>query len=224
MSFFASFEVTTPLFRDVTQSFPSLEYVVEDEFLSADGTFVITAWAIGPSETLDRADETVRTDQTVDDVSVLASLEDRRLYRLELTEHAAEKVTYTDAIEHGITFLDVRLSGDTVTYRSRVPDRDALNGYRAACERRGLSFTLRRVYGAGPEDRCEYALTYRQREVLRSAFSAGYFAIPRQSDLGDLATELDVSEQALSATIRRGVANLLATTVASDLDVDGDAI
>ena len=224
MSFFASFEITTPLFRDVTRSFPSIEYVVEDEFLSADGTFVITVWAIGPSEALDGADEVVRTDPSVDVVSVLASLEDRRLYRVKLTEHAAEKVTYTDAVEHGITFLDVRLSGDTVTYRTRVPDRDALNDYRAACERRGLSFTLRRVYGTGLEDRCEYALTYRQREVLRSAFSAGYFAIPRKASLGDLASELEVSEQALSVTIRRGVANLLSTTVAADLEVDGDAI
>jgi hypothetical protein len=53
-------------------------------------------------------------------------------------------------------------------------------------------------------------LTDRQREALRVALETGYFSVPRETSLEDLAKRLDVSDTAASQRLRRGVENLIA--------------
>lgn len=50
----------------------------------------------------------------------------------------------------------------------------------------------------------QFALTAKQREALTAALEAGYFAVPRDATLSDLAGDLGVSSQALSKRLRRG--------------------
>lgn len=50
----------------------------------------------------------------------------------------------------------------------------------------------------------QFALTAKQREALTAALEAGYFAVPRDATLADLAGDLGISSQALSKRIRRG--------------------
>jgi predicted DNA binding protein len=56
-----------------------------------------------------------------------------------------------------------------------------------------------------PRDR----LTARQRETLRLAHERGYFEIPREVTLDDLADELGVSNQAVSERLRRGCTHVI---------------
>ncbi len=62
----------------------------------------------------------------------------------------------------------------------------------------------------------QYGLTDPQYEVLTLACDRGYFAIPRQAELDDLAEELGVSHQALSERLRRGVEALVTDTLLVD--------
>ena len=66
----------------------------------------------------------------------------------------------------------------------------------------------RRVrHEAGPLDGSERPLPVADgREV-------GYFDVPREAKLGDIADRLDVSHQALSERLRRGHANLVQETI-----------
>lgn len=220
MSLIAEFELTNPIVADLRRDFPELEYRIVDEFVSPDGAPMLTAWAVGEESSLERLHPLITADSTVVDASLLADLGNRRLYRLELTPEGAEGMTYPRAVEEGITFLDIRASDDWVRYRARIPDRESLMKFRQVCADRGLEFQLRGLYHDESEEREATKLTDRQREVLRTAFEAGYFAVPRRTSLESLATELDISDQALSAIIRRGQANLLAETIASDLTPD----
>jgi predicted DNA binding protein len=52
-------------------------------------------------------------------------------------------------------------------------------------------------------------LTARQRECLRVARRAGYFAVPRESTLAEVAAELGVDTSTASETLRRGSARVL---------------
>jgi predicted DNA binding protein len=52
-------------------------------------------------------------------------------------------------------------------------------------------------------------LTRAQREALGLAFDRGYFDVPRDGSLDEMATNLDISPQALSDRLRRGQRNLL---------------
>ncbi|MEF8842565.1 MAG: helix-turn-helix domain-containing protein [Haloarculaceae archaeon] len=55
-------------------------------------------------------------------------------------------------------------------------------------------------------------VTETQRETLRLAYEAGYYEEPRETTLGELATELGVGERAVFRRLRRGTRGLLAAT------------
>ncbi|WP_049923969.1 helix-turn-helix domain-containing protein [Halopiger djelfimassiliensis] len=56
-------------------------------------------------------------------------------------------------------------------------------------------------------------LTRTERETIRRAVDAGYYDVPRTATLGDLAAALEVSDAAVSKTLRRAERKLLAPTV-----------
>lgn len=58
-------------------------------------------------------------------------------------------------------------------------------------------------------DEQETVLTDRQRECLTVAQRRGYFAVPRECTLADLADVLDVDKSTASETIRRGTARIV---------------
>ncbi len=219
MSLIAEYELDNPILAEARIGVSGVTYEIVDEFVSEEGIPILTAWAVGDESNLERFDRLIADDPTVLSIRRLAELEGRRLYHVELSDEGAVGMTYPVAVEHGITFLEVRASGDTVQYRARVPGRDALVAYRRACEERELAFRLTGLYRAESVGSAGSTLTSRQRELLRAAFEAGYFSVPRRTTLEQLSSEFDISEQALSATLRRGLGNLLGETIASDLAV-----
>jgi predicted DNA binding protein len=58
-------------------------------------------------------------------------------------------------------------------------------------------------------DEQETVLTDRQRECLTVAQRRGYFAVPRECTLADLADVLNVDKSTASETIRRGTARIV---------------
>ncbi|ARS89182.1 helix-turn-helix domain-containing protein [Natrarchaeobaculum aegyptiacum] len=52
-------------------------------------------------------------------------------------------------------------------------------------------------------------LTERQREVLEAAFRAGYFEVPRECTLEELAADLEVDKSTASGILRRGERRVL---------------
>lgn len=216
MSFIAEYTLDSPILAEARAATSAVEYDVVDEFVTADETAILTAWANGPDEALDRFDAALETDPSFASAEELARLPGRRLYQLALAPEGRYGFTYPIALDHGITFLEVSATGDAVRYRALVPDREALSAYRSACADRDLEFSLERLYRSDGSDPAESALTDRQRDVLRSAFEAGYFEVPRATSLESLADQFDVSVQALSATLRRAQSNLLAESFDAD--------
>jgi predicted DNA binding protein len=84
----------------------------------------------------------------------------------------------------------------------------------------GLDFHLNRLYREEQDqqtgDADKFGLTPIQRETLEKALSDGYFDVPQQTNQETLATEFGVSNQALSARLRRGLNTLLMHTIGSN--------
>jgi predicted DNA binding protein len=59
----------------------------------------------------------------------------------------------------------------------------------------------------------DYGLTAPQRQALLLAAEYGYYDVPRNGTLTDIAGELDISEQAASQRLRRGTRALLESTI-----------
>jgi len=61
-------------------------------------------------------------------------------------------------------------------------------------------------------------LTDRQQEFLESAFAAGYYSIPRERSLTDLASDLDVDPSTASGVLRRAERQVVAWFLTSESD------
>ncbi len=218
MSFVVEFAVVSPIMQDARAAVPEMEYDTEDFQVMRNGDQQFVFWADGDDfETFEAG---LDADPTAADYCSLSEVGDRRLYRVTLTETGIEYLTYPLATELDITFLDVTVNSEESRVRARIPNRAALSAYRDACRERDLPFRLLGIHDeddAGDADERGYGLTPRQREVLLHALEAGYFRVPRQTTLLEMAAELGVSDQALSACIRRGQGNLVRNALDRDV-------
>ncbi|SIR82195.1 helix-turn-helix domain-containing protein [Natronorubrum thiooxidans] len=214
MSVIAEYTVSNPILADTRRAVPGVTLEVEDEQPVPGTNSRLIIWARGTETDLKRFFRELPDDPTITSFELLSTLPERRLFRVTLSLEGERGLTYVDAIEHGITFLDIEASGDEMRYRAQIPNRRALVDYREQCQERGLSFDLRRLYRSDADPAGRYGLTARQQDALCRALEAGYFDVPRETSTEELADEFDISSQAFSALLRRGHDALLRNTIA----------
>lgn len=215
MSYIAEWSHGLHVLEHTFEAVPDLELSLEDVQPSAREEESINAffhWA--SCGDFDAFEAAIAADPHCESAALLTELGDRRLYRLTPSEAGEGVVLYPAASASDIVILDSTLTRDGVESRVRLPSREALLEFRRTFDERPVPFSLDRLYEERV-DAPEYDVTEPQREALLEALEGGYFAVPRRTTLRDLATELDVSAQALSARLRRGQANLLRRTLAS---------
>jgi len=217
MSFIAEYTLSNPILLETRQAAPEVTVEIEDEQPALENDSRLTLWARGQESELERFFQALPHDPTITDFETLATLTDRRLFRISLSSAGERGLTYTDAIELGITFLEIKAAETTMEYRAQIPNREALSSYREQCDEADLSFTLRRLYRTDAEASAKYGLTARQHDVLSRALERGYFEVPRETSAEELAEEFEISSQALSALIRRGQKALVRSTIANDI-------
>jgi DNA-binding CsgD family transcriptional regulator len=93
---------------------------------------------------------------------------------------------------------------------SLVGPQDAIADNVDAYEAAGVNPELRALSGYEGTDRPLDDLTPRQREVLETAWDAGYFEVPREASTADVARELDLDDSTVSEHLQRAERNLLA--------------
>lgn len=84
--------------------------------------------------------------------------------------------------------------------------RDAFDAFQAGLDASPRSYELLSVVGSVDN---QDLLTDRQREVLERALQMGYFEVPRDCTLADIASELDVDKSTASEIIRRAQARIV---------------
>jgi len=84
--------------------------------------------------------------------------------------------------------------------------RDELDELQAVLEASPLAYELESLVTRTDTDSL---LTDRQREVLEAAVREGYFSVPRDCTLAELADSLGVDKSTVSTTLRRGEARLV---------------
>jgi predicted DNA binding protein len=148
----------------------------------------------------------------VDSVRLLDRAGDRELYRIEWSRDTEQFVS--GILDAGGTIIEARGSTDW-TFRIRFEDRSDLATFRAHCRAHDIDSRLRQVREQAKKTATarEFGLTDAQREGLTVAFDRGYFEVPREVTLDELAAELDVSPQAVSDRIRRGLKKILTATL-----------
>ncbi|WP_435117992.1 helix-turn-helix domain-containing protein [Halolamina sp. C58] len=151
-------------------------------------------------------------DPTIGEHECIDDRGDRRLYRVTVNREVTTNPTPIDR-ETGASRLSIETTVDGAVLEVRLPNREALSEYISRLRESGFTVDLLRAHDADDGGGSEYGLSEKQTEALREALHAGYYEVPRETDLGTLAEEFDISEQALSERLRRGVSSVLAATV-----------
>jgi hypothetical protein len=84
--------------------------------------------------------------------------------------------------------------------------RQEFDRFRTTLEAMGLDYELLSKVDAADE---ETLLTARQRDLLAAALRAGYFEVPRERTLAELAAEVGVDKSTASGVLRRGETRLV---------------
>ena len=132
------------------------------------------------------------------------------LYRVRYEEGFDGAAVYRAAVEHDGVFVAGQAGTGAWTLRFQFPDRDAAGAFRDRCVAAGVDGSVDAVYERDvPPQAARFRLTEPQRRALSVASEQGYFEVPRQTSLAGLAEELDVSSQAASERVRRGLDSLV---------------
>ena len=107
------------------------------------------------------------------------------------------------------------LVDDEWVVQARVPDRSSLLTFREDLVADGFDVEVRRMREDEDEASTQFGVTDPQREVLLLALERGYYTVPRNASLSDLAADLDISSQAASERLRRGTQTLVENTLAA---------
>lgn len=200
----AIIEATVPAeqfaLRDTFRAVPDAEFeVVRIVAHGADGVMPFV-WASGAS--FEDVDDALRADASVAGAEALTEVDDEYLYRMEWT--ADIRVLMYILLEEQATVLSAHGQDRQWHLRIMLPGRDSLSSTREFCEEFGVDIDIRSIYDLSRSmRRGEFGLSEEQYAALEATLDRGFYAIPRDVTLQDLADELDISHQALSERLRR---------------------
>lgn len=167
-------------------------------------------------------DEALREDDMVLDVLTLEEHDETEEAAQETEERFYRVVWESDVpnLIEGVsdakaTVLEAQTAeGRQWEVRVLFPDEEALSTFNEYSLEHDLSYEPRRLYRPEkPADSASYGVTDAQQEALEAAYHGGYFEVPRETSLTELASTLDISRNALSARLRRGHRNVLENTL-----------
>jgi predicted DNA binding protein len=202
-------------FREALAHAPDVVVEMED-LVSADTLPLRTYfWAHGSG--LDTFEEGLEVDPTTRDPERITGSNESRFYRVTHPWDLPAVEAYRAAVELDAIILAVTGSTDGIEVRARFPDREAFAEWREHLQELEISIEVLAIYSEDeiPPER-HYGISEQQREALLTAAEEGYFSIPRETSLAGLAEELNVSSQAASERLRRGMEQLVFSTVGDE--------
>lgn len=198
---------------------PEMAFKVE-RVVAHDSDHVMPfVWTAGSPDDFDRLDDALDEDDSVDEFTALTRLDGERLYQMDWVTDI--RIVVRLLLEERATILKAHGRGEQWSVRILFPTRDSLSATLDFCERYELSADVQSVYELRESPGGRYGLTEQQYEALVAASEQGYYRVPREVTLRELADEFDVSHQSLSELLRRGQDTLVRDTLFVD---DGDEL
>lgn len=151
-------------------------------------------------------------DESVTNIATIDKVDEARLYRAEWTENV-ETIVYA-YVDLGATLMQAIGRDKNWELRMRFDDQDRLSQFQDYCEKNGISFELNRLQDQEqPMASAQYDLTTKQRETLVTALGEGYYEVPQEVSMSELANQMEISQQALSKRFHAAHKNLITSTL-----------
>lgn len=187
------------------------EIELEAERVAAHSTEWVMPCLWISHESFDAVDEALRADPSVATVVESEAFDETAFYHVEWTDAVERRInSYVD--KEG-SILEARLADGTWEVDIRFADREQFDDFRDDITERGHSFQLLSLSEPTQSTAETDHVTPTQREALVTATNQGYFRVPREATIAELASELEISHQAVSELLRRGTENLVSSTL-----------
>jgi predicted DNA binding protein len=163
-------------------------------------------------ETFERS---VSEHPAVNKIQLVTVHEDETLYTLDW--EPSEASLLRRILDLNAVLLSATGTATTWGLELRFPTHHALSNFQDYYVDEDISVSVERIYNpTRPDAGPWYGLTATQRETLSFAVEEGYYSLPRQISTQTLAESFDISDQAVTERLRRGIATLVGNTLLVD--------
>lgn len=178
-----------------------------------DGGYVALVWMTAGDATT--VADSLSEWNAVRAADVLSAAGESRLLRLELAEDATVTAAYEALVAEDVLLAECTGTAEGWEVRLTAPSHGALTAVYDRWQDLGIDLEIVSVGGDTTDSQPTGGLTDSQREALVCAAESGYFSVPRQATLRDVAEQLDISDQAVSERVRRGTDRLVQEIVST---------
>ena len=160
-------------------------------------------------------ERSVRDHPSVNDIQLVDTHDDETLYSLDWEPSDASLLRTIPDLD--AVLLDATGDADAWCLELRFPTHEALSAFQDYYVEEDIDVSINRIYNpTKPDADPWYGLTPPQRETLADAVEAGYYSLPRQISTQELADSFDISDQAVTERLRRGISTLVRNTLLVD--------
>lgn len=160
----------------------------------------------------DRFEQAVREHHSVESIKLVDTHDDETLYAL--TWNPSNDSLFGTILDMDAALLGATGGSDRWQFELRFPSHDTLSEFQEYYIERGFSITIERIYNpTKPDAGPWFGLTPLQRETLTRAVQEGYYSLPREISTVQLAEKFDVSDQAITERLRRGITTIVTNTL-----------
>ncbi|UPM42514.1 helix-turn-helix domain-containing protein [Halocatena salina] len=190
--------------RETFSAVPDLSFECVQIVASGNQTVLPLLWLT--TDDYPALNTALEDDPSVVSARELLQADGRRLYRFEWSDDVC--LTFRVLLDVETVLLDGYGDDSRWTFELLFPTRDALGRTCDRCQLYDVTYSIERIQGIENDDGntprpTNLGLTAQQYEAIATAYEHGYFTVPRQITLDELATHLDISHQALSERLRR---------------------
>jgi predicted DNA binding protein len=190
--------------------------------LVAHGEDAVMPFLWATAEDMDTLPDVLYDDPSTRNVEILTELDEEYMFRMEWTAHI--RVILHILLEEDATILDATATDESWTLRVLFPEHESVSTTHEFCAEYDIDLRFDSIYQLSDSiRRGKYGLTEAQYESILDAFERGYYEVPRQAQLDEIAEDSDVSHQALSERLRRGHGRLIENTLATGLEKDQES-
>lgn len=171
------------------------------------------------NSTQDRFESTVQSHPSVSKIQLVNSHEGELLYALEW-EPSAVSLIQTILDLDGVILMATG-TPETWSLELRFRTHGALSEFQAYYIEQGMQVSIKHIYNPTRPDAGPYfGLTPAQRKTLGYAVESGYYSLPREVSTQELADEFDISDQAVTERLRRGISTLVLNSLLMESEDD----
>lgn len=166
----------------------------------------------------DDVEATIRGDPLAENIELLTEADGRYLFEIRWSTEIDALIK--PMIESRAEVLIAEGTADRWTFRLQFANRSMLGDFRQRCQDNDIQFELKALYNPTIPGKPleEGELSSEQYDILATAHENGYWHIPRDIELGEVAELIGISSNAASQRMRRGLDLVVGQALARKTD------